>query len=293
MYHLYRSHPNRTHISDRPLLNTRGGFSRLGRSQSIAEATDTTALTTPNNHPETHPAGIRFVLKENAEAVGQEAAVLVAQQLCRKPDSSIVFPTGNTPIPLYQALREAQSLDWQASRLFQLDEYLSPHPDKAITYESFAAYMERELWGHVAGQKFYIQDYLHDPANYEQLAMQNNGPDLVVLGIGTNGHVAFNEPGSQPDSPTRVIDLTEETLRSNFKGLDRAECPRQAMSMGLRAILSAGEIILMATGESKQGILQRAFNPQQPPALDCPASWLKRHPNVLILTDFEVSFPTD
>ncbi len=269
------------------------GFTGHRDFPSQHEATDHTPLTTPNRNSDSRSTGIRFLVKENAPAVGQQAAILVAEQLCRKPDSSIVFPTGNTPLPLYQSLRGANGIDWHQARLFQLDEYLSPHPDKPIIYESFAAYMERELWAHIAGQKFYIQDYLHDPAGYEQLLMANHGPDLVILGIGTNGHVAFNEPGSLPDSPTRVIDLTEETLRSNFKALDRSECPRQAMSLGLLAILSAREIILMATGENKQGIFQKAFHPQQAPSLDCPASWLKQHPNVLMLTDFEVSFPVD
>jgi len=237
--------------------------------------------------------GFRILCKNSAEEVALEAARLVALQLAQKPDSSIVFPTGNTPLPMYAALREMSGLDWLCSRLFQLDEYLPPHPGKPVQYESFATFMHRELWGHVDGIKHYFQDYMQAPETYERLVTQDHGPDLAILGIGANGHVAFNEPGSSPDSPTRVIELADETIRNNFGGIDRQEYPKQAITLGLKTILSARKIILLATGESKIQILQRAFNPKTPPSLDCPASWLKTHQNALILTDFKVCFPVD
>lgn len=238
-------------------------------------------------------AGIRIVRKKNAAAVGQEAAGIVAGQLSLKPESAIVFPTGKTPLPMYKALRGMSQIDWSHSRLFQLDEYIPPHPNRAPRYETFAEFMRRELWGHVGGKKHYLQDYLPDPAEYERLVTASGGPDLVILGIGANGHVAFNEPGSLPDSPIRRIDLTEETLRSNFGDIDRSEFPKQAVTLGLNAILGARQVLLLATGEGKRDIVQRAFAPGTTPSPECPASWLKTHPNTLILCDFEVSFPVD
>jgi glucosamine-6-phosphate deaminase len=282
MYHLYRSLLKDAQRPHGPI-----GLERDGLVQFIQQPDQLGMVT------EHVSAGVRLMTKKNADAVGHEAATLVAEQLAKKPDSSIVFPTGKTPLPLYKALRELGHLNWFHSRLFQLDEYLPPQPGQPTGYETFAEFMQRELWAHVDGQKYYLKDFLGNPQGYEHLVKQNNGPDLVLLGIGANGHVAFNEPGSQPDSATRVIDLTAETLRSNFGGLHQAEYPRQAVTMGLKTILGAKKILLMATGEGKRDILQRAFNPTTPPSLDCPASWLKRHPNVLILTDFKVSFPVD
>ena len=157
-------------------------------------------------------AGVRFVRLPNANAVGEQAALMVADQLANKPNSTLVFPTGKTPLPLYQALRHMPELDWHSSRLFQLDEYVKPKMAGPLPYETFAEFMDRELWDYIAGHKFYIQHYFQQPAAYEQLVLQGGGPDLVILGIGGNGHVAFNEPGSAPDSPTRVIELAEQTM---------------------------------------------------------------------------------
>ena len=259
---------------------------------------------------ESATTGLRLIHHQNATAVGLAAAQLVAEQLQQKPDASIVFPTGNTPLPMYKALRTLSNVNWRQSRLFQLDEYLPPSGGEP-GYETFAAYMQRELWAHVSGQKFYIRDFFDEPEAYERLVSMSQGspgPDLVILGIGANGHVAFNEPGSRPDSPTRVIDLTEQTLRSNFgqahtetateknppvQDNHQLELPRQAMTLGLRTILSARKILLLATGKNKHAILARALNPVSPPALDCPASWLKTHRNLVVLTDFPVSFPVD
>jgi glucosamine-6-phosphate deaminase len=121
------------------------------------------------------------------------------------------------------------------------------------------------------------------------MVTKDDGPDLIILGIGHNGHIAFNEPGSMDDSITRVVDLAEQTMVSNFGGVGQAGYPTQAITLGLKAILSARHILMLATGSGKRGIIQRAFNMETPPDPDCPASWLKRHPHVTLLTDFEFS----
>jgi glucosamine-6-phosphate deaminase len=240
-------------------------------------------------HPLAKPCFIRLA---DAQAVGQQAALMVAGQLRKKPESSIVFPTGNTPLPMYAALRAMPNVDWSKSRLFQLDEYMPPAESVLGAYETFATFMERELWGKISGHKYYIQDYLNNTQEYERLLSQDGGPDLVILGIGGNGHVAFNEPGSQPDSTMRIIDLAEQTIQSNFGRTD-GSVPAQAMTLGLHNILQARQILLLATGAGKQAIVQQAFRPDVPPTADCPASWLKRHPDVTVLTDFEVEYGFD
>lgn len=225
----------------------------------------------------------------SAELVGQKAAELIALQLDSKPNSSLVFPTGNTPLPMYKHLRQMAGINWEKSRLFQLDEYIQPDTHSSPPYQSFAAFMQKELWSHVGGQKFYMEQYFDCPLAYESLVTKENGPDLVILGIGGNGHIAFNEPGSPPDSPSRVVHLAEQTIINNFGGANQPGYPTQAITLGLKAILSARHIILLATGTGKQAIVQKALNPETLPDPECPASWLKQHPHVTLLTDFDFS----
>jgi glucosamine-6-phosphate deaminase len=229
-----------------------------------------------------------FIQLANSEAVGQKAARMVVEQLDAKPDSSFVFPTGKTPLPLYSALRHMPELNWSKSRLFQLDEYVKPSITSPLPYENFAEFMNRELWDYISGKKYYIQHYFSDPLAYEQLVLEDQGPDLVILGIGSNGHVAFNEPGSSKNSVTRVVELAEQTMISNFGVSHKPGYPTQALTLGLKTILSARHIILLATGIGKKAIVQKAFDPYKPPSEACPASWLKLHLNVTVMTDFEV-----
>ncbi|WP_373532671.1 glucosamine-6-phosphate deaminase [Vampirovibrio sp.] len=233
--------------------------------------------------------GIHWEHLPDAEAVGKQAASIIAEQLSQKTNSTLIFPTGKTPVPMYAHLRNMADVNWEKSRLFQLDEYLKPNAQAKAPYQSFADFMHQALWNFVGGQKFYMEQYFDCPAAYEALVTQNEGPDLVILGIGQNGHIAFNEPGSEANSPTRVVALAEQTQLSNFGAAGKPGFPTQAITLGLKAILSARHILMLATGESKKNILRQAFHPNTPPSADCPASWLKRHPHVTILTDFEAT----
>jgi glucosamine-6-phosphate deaminase len=257
-------------------------------------------------------AGVRLVREADTEAVGGRAAALVARRLAENPEASIVFPTGNTPRPMYRALRNEPGLDWSRSRLFHLDEYVPPPTFGRLSgdnlsgghfssgdfpgnssYETFEAAIRRELWDHVDGQKHFFGCYTSEPEAYEALVLERGGPDLVILGIGRNGHVAFNEPPCGPDTPTRRVTLSESTRKANFGPAalateSRAKYPTQAVTLGMRTILSARRILLLATGEGKRAIVRRAFDPTTPPEPECPASWLKRHPDILVLTDFSV-----
>lgn len=221
--------------------------------------------------------------------MGKEAAHLVLQTLQAKPTASIVFPTGNTPLRMYQNLRRTPYSFWSDSRLFHLDEYVRPENYAApLPYETYEDYMRRELWDEVGGQKFYMAHYIEQLAEYDRLVLQDGGPDLVILGIGGNGHVAFNEPGSLNTAPTRRIKLADSTMRDNFGGVGRRGFPTQAATLGLATILQAKHILMLATGGKKRDIIEKSFNPMIPPSVDCPASWLKEHPHVTVITDFLV-----
>ena len=233
---------------------------------------------------------VRFVPCQNDEAAGREAALLVARTLRQKPHAAIVFPTGNTPLPMYRFLRRMPSSLWVHSRLFHLDEYVPPDDAPGSTqYESYRAYMRRELFRHVGGRHYEMADYIARPEDYDALLRADHGPDLVVLGIGGNGHIAFNEPGSARDAPTRMVDLAEETIRDNFGALGQQGYPTRAATLGMDTILQARRIVLLATGEAKRPLVERAFDPVPPPTPDYPASWLKTHPHVTVITDFPIS----
>jgi len=230
---------------------------------------------------------ISFNPFSHADDVGKEAARLILEGLEQKPSSTIVFPTGKTPIPMYAALRQSEPSRWTHARLFHLDEYYpAPKPGAPIPYETFETYLRRELWDHVPANQYWMEPYFNHPAKYDELVCAESGPDWVILGIGGNGHIAFNEPGSPPDSDTRIIPLSPQTQQDNFGGVHLPGYPTHAMTLGLASILKAKRILLMATGDKKRSIVERALLSSEPPHIDLPASWLKTHPHVTILTDF-------
>ncbi len=232
--------------------------------------------------------GVRFIQADSLSEVGQLAAGLVREQLQMGPNSVIVFPTGKTPLPMYQQLRAMKDLDWRSAHLFHLDEYLMTGAQKV---EPYADYMNRELWAHVSGHKYYLRDDLENPTRYEQKFQDacQGKPSLVILGIGSNGHLAFNEPGSTPDAPTRTVALAPATCQANFGLASKNHgYPTHAVTMGLKNILQADRVVLLATGKEKQDVVRRAFDFSKPPELELPASWLKNHKDVVVITDFKV-----
>jgi glucosamine-6-phosphate deaminase len=235
-------------------------------------------------------AELRLIEKVDAEAVAQHAALLVKRHLLEKPGSPIVFPTGKTPKRLYEILRDDRSLDWSQTPLFHLDEYVpAVTPSEKPLYQSFQQALDEELWSAIEGQKHYFIDDIGNPTHYEKRLIDAGGPGLILLGIGGNGHIAFNEPPCEANAPTCRVPLMATTLKANF-GLDapNPNYPNAAVTLGLGLILKAGEIVLLATGINKQAILRRAFDSLLPPEAACPASWLKMHPNVSVLSDFTV-----
>ncbi len=179
-------------------------------------------------------------------------------------------------------------LDFSKATAFNLDEYLGIPPDHP---PSFSAYMRRRLWDHVNLAK----DKVHIPASlpedpkaeclrYEELIRKSGGIDLAVLGIGENGHIAFNEPGTPWESQTHVATLSSETRRREavaFGGFDRV--PTRAITMGIKTIMRARRVLLLASGEEKADILARALSGSI--TTDVPASILQLHPDLTVVAD--------
>tara|TARA_Y100000034_G_scaffold93906_1_gene113729 strand:- start:15 stop:683 length:669 start_codon:yes stop_codon:yes gene_type:complete len=201
-------------------------------------------------------------------------ADVVEAQIKEQPLSKLILPTGSTPLGLYEELVNRE-LDWSNIETFNLDEYLM-NPDHPYSYHSF---MKKNLFNKINIYPDHCNFPFRPTLSFEDKMNVNKGIDLCILGIGTNGHIAFNEPGSSFKSRTRVVDLTEQTIKDNSIYFDSInDVPKQAITMGLRTIMESKKIILMASGEHKLNILNVAMNGEV--TEDVPASILQNHNNV-------------
>jgi len=215
------------------------------------------------------------VLK-NYEELSLLVANIVETQIKEQPLSKLILPTGSTPLGMYKEL-VSRELDWSHAITFNLDVYLMnvDHP------ESYQSYMKKNLF-----EKTNIYpDHCHFPfrptSAFEDKITESMGIDLCILGIGTNGHIAFNEPGTSFKSRTRVVDLSLQTIQDNsrfFGSVD--DTPKQAITMGLGTIMESKKIILIANGDHKLNILNVAMNGEV--TEDVPASILQQHDNVKV-----------
>ena len=213
------------------------------------------------------------VLKSYKE-LSSTVANIVKRQLKKQPLSKLALPTGDTPLGMYDELVN-RKLDWSHVITFNLDVYLMNinHP------ESYQSYMRKNLFDRTN----IYPDHCHFPfrpfSGFEDKIEGSMGIDLCILGIGTNGHIAFNEPGSSFLSRTRVVNLDEQTIQDNsrfFGSVD--DVPIQAITMGLGTIMESKKIVLMANGDHKLNILNVAMNGEV--TEDVPASILQNHDNV-------------
>ena len=213
---------------------------------------------------------------ESYKELSSTVADIVEKQLKKQPLSKLVLPTGNTPLGLYDELVK-RKLDWSHAITFNLDEYLM-NIDHPYSYHS---YMKKNLFDRTNIYPDHCNFPYRPTLSFEDKMYANSGIDLCILGIGTNGHIAFNEPGSSFKSRTRVVDLTEQTIKDNAKHFDSIDdVPKQAITMGLRTIMESKKIILMANGKHKLNILNVAMNGEV--TEDVPASILQRHNNVKV-----------
>lgn len=237
---------------------------------------------------------MRIILSPSTEEAVETVVNHVLDKLTGKPRLVIGLATGRTMEPVYEKwVEQAQSrgLKLHQSFFFMLDEYLgisSSHPS------SFRSYIEKRLLyplGLRPDQFAFPPTHLVDQGtagrHYEELIQQASGIDLQLLGIGVNGHVGFNEPGSSKESRTRVVDLTEETRRSNQSHFGEGEMPVRALSMGIRSILDAKELMMLATGKSKADAIKYLVNHHDDEK--CPATFLKGHPHFTLVLDPEAA----
>ena len=222
-----------------------------------------------------------------ANAASQE----ITNQIAVKPDSSLGLSTGATMLPLYQTLVEKAfngSIDFSRIQTFNVDEYASlprTHP------KSCYARMQAQFFGSLHIPETHIH-FLNGVAEnieqecraYEEIIQQAGGLDLLVLGIGENGHLGFNEPGTSFDSTTHVAEITPDTQITKadfFEGLEKV--PHQGLTMGLKTIMEAHKIMLLARGEEKADIVSRALTGSVTDQV--PASILQLHKDLTVILD--------
>jgi glucosamine-6-phosphate deaminase len=196
--------------------------------------------------------------------------------------------TGSTPTSTYRELGRRSDGRLRDVRLAALDEYVGLPADHPGSYTQFVRQNIAEPLGippeHVAVPRAAAHDLEAAAALFEQQLHDAGGVDLQILGIGSNGHIGFNEPGSQADSRTRAVKLAERTRRDNARFFDSPDdVPCEALTQGIGTILEARSILLLASGARKAAALARAM--EQPPTADCPASWLQRHRDVVVIAE--------
>jgi glucosamine-6-phosphate deaminase len=233
---------------------------------------------------------VEVVILPDAEAIGDTVAAAVEVLLARKPDAAFGLATGSSPLPTYRALaarHRAGRVSFSRARALLLDEYVGLPADHPAAYRAF---IRRELETHVdfspgavVGPDGTAGDLLAECAAYDALVVAAH-VDLQLLGIGTDGHIGFNEPTSSLASRTRLKTLTHQTRVDNarfFAGPD--EVPHHVITQGIGTILAASHLVLVATGEGKAAAVAAAV--EGPVAARCPASALQLHPHVTVLVD--------
>ena len=227
----------------------------------------------------------------DADALADRAAALVAEQIRRKPSSVIGFATGSTPLGLYRRLVDLHrrtGLDFSKITGFNLDEYVGLPPTHPQSYHHF---MWSNLFDHlnVSESRIYLPHSQPEDIDafcewYEGQIAAAGGLDLQILGIGTNGHLAFNEPGSSLGSRTRIKTLTDATVEANARFFDDpAEVPRYAITMGIGTIMDARRLLLLAAGEAKAEAIRMTL--EGPITAMVPATIVQWHPHARVLID--------
>ena len=239
---------------------------------------------------------MRVRVLEDYEDLSRQAADMMSDLFAAQPEAAMVLATGNTPMGAYRELA-SRSTRFDASRLrvFQLDEYLDvPFEDRRSLrrwmHESFVEPLGVPP-ANVVGLDAEAEDPEAACSAYEAAVREAGGFDLAVLGLGPNGHLGFNEPPSGPETRTRVVELTQESVLSNAGYWGGEEnVPRRAMTAGMDLLLDARRILLVISGAGKRGILRRVI--EGPASPEVPASLLQRTNGVSVLAD-RAAWPFD
>ncbi|WP_416829222.1 glucosamine-6-phosphate deaminase [Ectobacillus polymachus] len=230
---------------------------------------------------------------ENYDEMSQRAAALMIETIRRKPNAVLGMATGGTAVGTYKCLIQdfkENNTSYKQAYTVNLDEYVGMNPNHKQSYHT---YMNSNLFQYIDLPKEHqfipngkADDLEAECKRYDDAIEELGGVDLQILGIGHNGHIGFNEPGTSFQSKTQVVELAESTRNANARYFDKIdEVPTHAITMGIATILKSKRILLLVSGKGKAEILHKLFVSDLTESI--PATALKTHPNVTIIADRE------
>lgn len=236
---------------------------------------------------------MNIIQAENYQQMSELAAKKLIEQINSKSDSVLGLATGSTPEGLYEEIIKAHkegNVSFKDVTTFNLDEYVGLSKDND---QSYYYYMHKLLFDHIDLKDNQAnlpngdaEDLQEECSRYEASIQQAGGIDIQILGIGLNGHIGFNEPGTPFSIQTHIVDLDASTRNANARFFDSIdEVPLQAITMGIDSIMQTKQIILLVSGSKKAEALEKLVNGYV--TEDFPASILQKHPNVTIIADRE------
>lgn len=234
---------------------------------------------------------MKLIKAQNYEDMSKKACELMVEKLKKLDKPVLGLATGSTPEGLYECFIEKNkqgTITFEHAISFNLDEYIGLADDNPNSYHY---YMDEKLFNHIDIPKKHTfvpngvaDDLDAECEQYEQKIQEANGIDIQLLGLGVNGHIGFNEPGTPFTSRTHVVELDESTRNANAHFFASGwEVPSKAISMGIATIMESREIILLAAGEKKADAIARLFNGEVSEAF--PASILHQHAHVTVIAD--------
>lgn len=236
---------------------------------------------------------MKIITANDYNDLSRKAANIISAQVILKPTSVLGLATGSTPIGTYKQLikwYEKGDIDFSMVTSVNLDEYCGLSVDNEQSYRYF---MNTNLFNHINinKEKTHVPDGLatdmeQECIHYDTMINDLGGIDMQLLGIGHNGHIGFNEPNIKFEKTTHIVDLDKSTIEANarfFSTID--EVPKQAITMGIKSIMHARHVLLIANGPDKEDIINKAlYGPITP---DVPASILQLHPNLTVIQCFK------
>ncbi|WP_342252262.1 glucosamine-6-phosphate deaminase [Spiroplasma endosymbiont of Amphibalanus improvisus] len=237
---------------------------------------------------------MKVIVLNSKEEIGIQTSKIMIEEVKNKSDTIFGLATGSSPITTYEAIigdHQDKGTDWSKVKTFNLDEYVGLSPDHNQSYRHF---MNVNLFDHINIDKKNtfiptgVGDYEGFASKYDDLIAEHGGIDVQLLGLGTNGHIGFNEPPVDFESKTSVVDLVESTIEANsrfFQSIN--EVPKKAVSMGIQTIMKAKKIILIANGKSKATAIKQLIEGNVDK--NWPCTILQKHKNLTIIIDDEAS----
>lgn len=236
---------------------------------------------------------MKIIVCENYEEMSKQGAEVIAELLTAKPDCVLGLATGSTPVGMYKclsAMNKEGKITFKNVTSYNLDEYYPLAPDHDQSYRYF---MNNNLFYHVDIDlnKTHVPDGLADDPTamgkaYDEAIEAAGGIDLQVLGLGPNGHIAFNEPEEELHVATHLTGLTESTIKANSRFFaSEDDVPKQAVTMGLGSIMKAKKILVLASGKAKHDVIVKMLEGRI--TTKVPSTLLLTHPNVILICDKE------